>query len=159
MELRWAKRLQFPDHGGSLVLAPRFSPPATGSFIRPMRRLSQLQTSLLVGRVTQTRLGTQTPMRMTFAPRFWGPDGANRASIRLGTGGEHGHFIRRSASVGARPVQLTNALAIGNRARLFAPTAVDNFVFESEPLRAPKQIYIMGANGWARRRRIAGEGR
>jgi TolB protein len=143
--------VQFLTDGGSIVLAPRFSP--TGdrvlytSYATGFPQINVLD----VGRVTQTPLSSSAN-EMTFAPRF-GPDG--QTVVYSSSTGGNTDIFRRSVSGGA-PVQLTNTPAI-ETGPSFSPDG-GRIVFESDRS-GTQQIYIMGANGGEAQRISRGEGR
>jgi TolB protein len=143
--------VQFLTDGGSIVLAPRFSPTGDRVLYTSYATGFPQVYVLDVGRVTQTALGVGAN-EMTFAPRF-GPDG--QTVVYSSSTGGNTDIFRRSVSGGA-PVQLTNTPAI-ETGPSFSPDG-GRIVFESDRS-GTQQIYIMGANGGSAQRISRGEGR
>jgi TolB protein len=143
--------VQFLTDGGSIVLAPRFSPDGQRVLYTSYATGFPQINVLDVGRVTQTPL-PNAQGEMTFAPRF-GPDG--QTVVYSSSTGGNTDIFRRPVNGGA-PVQLTNTPAI-ETAPSFSPDG-SRIVFESDRS-GTQQLYIMSANGGPAQRISRGEGR
>lgn len=143
--------LQYLTEGGSLVLAPRFSPNGDRvlytTFESGFPRINVLDVASVGRRQIETQVG-----EMAFSPRF-SRDG-QRVIYSLANGGNTDIWMTDLAT-GAHS-RLTNAPSI-ETAPSFSPDG-SQIVFESDRSGTP-QLYIMPSTGGEPRRISFGEGR
>ncbi len=143
--------VQYLTDGGSIVLAPRFSPNGGRvlytSYDSGIPRINVLDVATVGHQVLPTQEG-----EMSFAPRF-GPDG--RTVVYSLSRGGNTDIFRMDVGSG-QSAQLTNAPSI-ETAPSFNPDG-SQIVFESDRSGTP-QLYIMSANGGEARRISGGQGR
>jgi TolB protein len=143
--------VQFLTDGGSLVLAPRFSPAGNAILFTTYASGFPQVAVMDVGSLGVTPLA-QTPGTMTFAPRF-SPDGQT-VVFSLEQGGNTDIYTMSVSGGNLR--QLTNSPSI-ETAPSFSPDG-SQIVFESDRT-GSQQIYVMPASGGEGTRISAGSGR
>ncbi|SLN54569.1 translocation protein TolB [Palleronia marisminoris] len=142
--------VQYLTDGGSLVLAPRFSPQGDRVLYTSYESGFPQIYEMNVGSVSRSAL--QVPAEsMTFSPRY-APDGST-VIFSASTGGNTDLYRVRP---GGAPERLTNAPSI-ETAPSFSPDG-SQIVFESDRSGTP-QLYIMPANGGEAQRISFGAGR
>ncbi|MGR3490923.1 MAG: Tol-Pal system beta propeller repeat protein TolB [Shimia sp.] len=143
--------VQYLTDGGSIVLAPRFSPDGNRILYTSYESGFPQVVVLDVGSVTRNALNTGDAF-MSFAPRF-APDG--RTVVYSIEAGGNSDLYAQDLATGARS-QLTNAPSI-ETAPSFSPDG-RQIVFESDRS-GTQQLYIMPSGGGEARRISFGEGR
>ena len=145
------ENVQYLTDGGTLVLAPRFSP--RGERVLYTSYEGGTPRVVLMDLASRSRqLLADQPGTMTFAPRF-APNGQS-VIFSLSVGGTTNLYALDLGS--GQRVQLTNTAAI-DTAPSFSPDG-GRIVFESDRS-GTSQLYVMPANGGQAQRISSGEGR
>ncbi len=145
------ENVQYLTDGGTLVLAPRFSP--RGERVLYTSYEGGTPRVVLMDLASRSRqLLADQPGTMTFAPRF-APNGQS-VIFSLSVGGTTNLYALDLGS--GQRVQLTNTAAI-DTAPSFSPDG-GRIVFESDRS-GTSQLYVMPASGGQAQRISSGEGR
>ncbi len=143
--------VQFLTDGGSIVLAPRFSPDGNRVLYTSYDTGFPEIYELNIGSVTRRKLDVPAET-MTFAPRY-APDGRT-AAFSLAEGGNTDLYAIDTAGGGVR--RLTETPSI-ETAPSYSPDG-SQIVFESDRS-GTQQLYVMPAGGGEARRISFGQGR